>query len=174
MHSLFNTLNFEIIYHKTRKMKKTILFVAVATMFIAGAIFTGCQSQAEKRESAQDKVQDAKDDLRDVQKDANIEAQKVATAEEWKTFRSESEVKISDLENRIAELKVKMKKQGTALDAQYEKRIDTLEQKIRELKNRMENYEKSQSDWEKFKREFNHDMDELGQAFKDLMVDNKQ
>jgi len=146
--------------NKIKKMKKTILTVAIATMLFIGAIFTGCQSQAEKRESARDKLQD--------------EAQKVASAEEWKTFKSESEVKISDFENRIAELKVKMKKPGKALDAQYEKRIDTLEQKIRELKTRMENYEKSQSDWEKFKREFNHDMDELGQALKDLTVDNTQ
>jgi DNA-directed RNA polymerase subunit N (RpoN/RPB10) len=34
-------------------------------------------------------------------------------------------------------------------------------------------YEKSQSDWEAFKREFNHDMEELGKALKDLTVDNK-
>jgi hypothetical protein len=29
-------------------------------------------------------------------------------------------------------------------------------------------------DWESFKREFNHDVDELGQALKDLTVDNEQ
>jgi hypothetical protein len=38
----------------------------------------------------------------------------------------------------------------------------------------MDTYEKKQSDWESFKREFNHDMDELGQALKDLTVDNKK
>ena len=31
-----------------------------------------------------------------------------------------------------------------------------------------------QSNWESFKREFNHDMDEIGQALKDLTVDNKK
>ncbi|RPI72643.1 MAG: peptidase M23 [Ignavibacteriales bacterium] len=154
-------------------MKKTILSIAIATTLFA-AMFTGCKSLAEKKESAQDKVQDAKEDLRDVQKDANIEAQKIATAEEWQLFKSESEEKISDNEKRIAELKVKMKKPGKVLDAQYEKRIDALEQKNRELRTKLENYEKSQSDWETFKREFNHDMDEIGQAFKDLTVDNKQ
>jgi len=54
-------------------------------------------------------LQEAKQDLKDVQKDANEEAQKLANAEEWETF----------------------------------------------------------------KREFNHDMDELGKALKDLTVDNK-
>ena len=30
----------------------------------------------------------------------------------------------------------------------------------------------SKEDWEKFKVEFNHDMEELGNAFKDLTVKN--
>lgn len=29
------------------------------------------------------------------------------------------------------------------------------------------------SDWKSFKEEYNRDMDELGQAFKNLTVDNK-
>jgi len=29
-------------------------------------------------------------------------------------------------------------------------------------------YEKERSDWEVFKREFNHDMNQLGEAFSDL------
>jgi hypothetical protein len=35
-------------------------------------------------------------------------------------------------------------------------------------------YDKNQTDWEKFKREFNHDMDELGKSLKDLTVNNKK
>ena len=35
-------------------------------------------------------------------------------------------------------------------------------------------YDKSQSDWESFKREFSHDMDGLGQAINDLTVNNKK
>lgn len=42
------------------------------------------------------------------------------------------------------------------------------------MKRRSIYYEKSQSDWETFKREYNHDMDELGNALKDLTVDNKK
>jgi hypothetical protein len=30
------------------------------------------------------------------------------------------------------------------------------------------------SDWQSFKREFNHDMDELGNAFNNLTVNNKK
>lgn len=59
------------------------------------------------------------------------------------------------------------------LDPLYEKRIETLEQQNKDFRKKIEDYEKSQTDWEIFKREFNHDMDELGKALKDLTVDNK-
>ena len=154
-------------------MKKMIFILAVTTL-MAGTIFTGCQSSTQKQQSAQDKVQDAKQDLNAAKKNANEVAQKAATAEEWKTFKSESELKIKDNEIRINELAVKMKKPGELFDALYEKKIANLEQQNKDLKARLEAYEKSQSNWETFKREFNHDMDEIGQALKDLTVDNKK
>ncbi len=153
-------------------MKKQIFTLAIATL-IGGTIFTSCQSSAQKQDAAEEKVQDAKEDLKEARKDANAEAQKAATADEWKTFRNESQEKIQANEKHIAELKVKMNKPGKLLDAAYAKKIDSLEEKNKDLKRRMDAYEKDQSDWESFKREFNHDMDELGNALKDLTVDNK-
>lgn len=155
-------------------MKKIIFTLVVTTTLIAGTILSGCQTPAKKVDNAKANVQEAKQDLREMQKDAKVEVQKAANAEEWKTFKSESELKIRDNEIRIAELKVKMKKPGKTLDALYAQRINTLEQQNKNLKTKMEAYEKSQSDWESFKREFNHDMDELGQALKDIAVDNKK
>jgi len=154
-------------------MKKMILILAVTTL-MAGTIFTGCQSSTQKQQAAQDKVQDARQDLNAAQKNANEVAQKAATAEEWKTFKSESELKIKDNEIRINELTVKMKNPGELFDALYEKKIANLEQQNKDLKARLEAHEKSQSNWESFKREFNHDMDAIGQALKDLTVDNKK
>jgi hypothetical protein len=42
------------------------------------------------------------------------------------------------------------------------------------MKAKLEAYEKIQSNWETFKREFNHDMVAIGDELKDLMVDNKK
>jgi chromosome segregation ATPase len=154
-------------------MKKTSIIFSVATSVALVAILMGCQSAAQKEEVAQDKVQDAKQDLKEVQNDINTEAQKVATAEEWKEFRIATEEKISDNEKRIAELKVKIKKEGKTLDAVRENKIDKLQQQNRDFRERLDAYEKNQSDWESFKEEFNRDMDELGKALKDLTVDNK-
>jgi len=141
---------------------------------MAVTIFTSCRSSVQKQEAAQVKVQDAKQELNTAQKDANAAAMVVATAEEWEAFRNESELKIKANEIRITELNVKMKKPGEIFDAIYEKKITNLEQQNREMRARLVAYEKSQSNWESFKREFNHDMDEIGQALKDLTVDNKK
>jgi len=155
-------------------MRKLIYSLVVTTALLGGTILTGCQTPTQKVDNAKVTVQDAKQDLKDAQKDANAELQKIATAEEWKIFKSESEVKIKDNEIRIAELKVKIAKPGQIFDDIYANKINTLEQKNSDLRIKMDAYEKSQSDWEKFKQEFNHDMDELGQALKDLTVDNKK
>jgi len=141
---------------------------------MAGTIFTSCQSSVQKQEAARDKVQDARQELNAAQKDANAANQVVATAEEWEAFRNESDLKIKANETRVTELNVKMKKPGEILDATYEKRITNLEQQNSEMRAKLVAYDKSQSNWDSFKREFNHDMDEIGQALKDFTVDNKK
>lgn len=142
-------------------------------VILAHAVFTGCQSSADKLEAANQNVEKEKQDLQEAQKDANAVAVKVANAEEWAAFKTESEVKIKDNQIRIDELKVKMSKPGKTFDAMYAKNIENLEQKNKDLKARIGAYEANQSDWDSFKREFNHDMDELGQALRDLTVNNK-
>jgi len=102
-------------------------------------------------------------------------AEKAATAEEWKTFKSESELKIKDNEILITGLKVKMEKQEEILDALYKKKIANLEEQIKYMKVRLEAFEKGhQSNWESFKRGFNQEMDTIGNALKYLTVDNKK
>ena len=154
-------------------MKNKIYTLVIATL-IAGTTLSGCQSSVQKEAAAEGKVQDAKENLLEAEKNAAIDAQKVASEAEWKAFKGESELKIRNNEIKIADLKMKMKKSGKKLDAIYEKRIDTLEDQNKDLEKRVDNYENNRSDWAAFKREFNHDMDELGAALKDLTVDNKK
>lgn len=155
-------------------MKNKLLISAVTLTIMAGTMLAGCQSSIQKQEDAQAKVQEARQELNAAQKDASAAAQVVATAEEWEAFRNESELKIQANEVRINELTVKMKRPGEIFDAIYEKKITSLEQQNREMRTRLLAYEKSQSNWESFKREFNHDMDAIGQALTDLTVNNKK
>jgi hypothetical protein len=154
---------------------KRIIFIGVLTVtLIAIIIFAGCQSPAQKEKKAQAKVEDAKQELIKAQNDVKVDDIKTANREEWKVFKSDAEMKIKKNETRIAELKLRMKKSGTAFDAVYAKRIEALELKNKELKTQMENYENKQSDWDSFKLEFNHDMNILAEALKDITVNNKK
>jgi hypothetical protein len=155
-------------------MKKTIFNLALATTVMASTLFIGCQTSDEKVDAAKADVKDANLDLKEAQKNATAETQKAARAAEWSTFKVESEVKIRDNEIRIAELKAKINAPGKTLDAVRAKRVDELEEQNRNMRTRIVTYENNQSDWEKFKREFNHDMDALGNALQDLTVDNKK
>ncbi len=147
-------------------MKKTAITLFAATLLVAGSIITSCKSPAQKEEAAQQ-------DLIEAQNDAEVESQKVATAEEWASFKIEADAKIKSNDARIAELTIKLNKPGVILDPLYKKRIQVLEQQNKDLKARLDVYEENNSDWETFKREFNHDMDKLGQALKDFTIDNK-
>lgn len=149
-------------------MKKAFYTLVIATALATGTLFTACKStpSTPAEEAAQLKVDSAKQELKD--------AQKAATAEEWEAFKIESEEKIRINELSIADFKDRMKTSESQFDALYVEKIDKLEKQNKNLKARIENYEKRNNNWASFKSEFNHDMDELGIALKDIMVDNKK
>jgi septal ring factor EnvC (AmiA/AmiB activator) len=143
-------------------MKKSILILAV-TMFIAGAMFSGCQSSADKVQDARDNVETANQELDQAVKDSIRE------------FKKESEAKISNYDQNIAELKAKIATMNKENKARYEKMLADLEQRNNLLKKKLADLKDDGVDqWAAFKREFNHDMDEIGKALKDLTIDNKK
>lgn len=157
---------------KYTKMKKSILTLAIAT-FMIGSIVTSCKPNTEKEQAAQDSVDSAKVAVTDAEDDLD-EAKRAATAEEWQEFKDATNAKIEENNAKITELKLKIKKTGKDIDNAYQRNIDTIEQKNKNLKEKMDLYKNDvNSDWKSFKREFNHDMDELGQSLKDFTVNNK-
>ena len=153
---------------------KKIIFLLTITTFILATTLVSCKSTTKEEIESQEKVDVAEQNLKDA-KDSLVVAKKAATAEEWQTFKDQTDSVISYNEAQIAELKLKMQKTGKSVDAKYQKNIEILEQKNKDLKVKADTYKNdANSDWQSFKREFNHDMDEIGQAFKDLTVDNKK
>lgn len=147
-------------------MKKRI-FTSVIAMFVFATAFVSCKPATKDEVEATENVKEANEEY--------VEAKKAATAEEWEAFKKSGDSIIAINNERIAELKLKMKKTGKTIDTKYEKSIDVLEQKNKDLKVKMETYKNDKNaDWQSFKREFNHDMDNLGQAFKDLSVNNNK
>jgi hypothetical protein len=140
---------------------------------MAGIILTGYRLSAQKQKAANAKLLYTKGDLNAVRKDENAVVQKPVNAEEWITFKSESERKIRDHEIRIAELFAKLEKQGEISDAHYKKKIANLEQQNKYLSARLVNFEKGPSNWESFKHGFIRDMDTIENALNNLTVSNK-
>jgi DNA repair ATPase RecN len=140
-------------------MKKTILYIALSTISIS-LFLSSCESKAKKVEEATVNVEEAKNDLKDAKAELNAE---------YPTFKSDAEIRIAENETRIAELRAILNKPGKLpLDPLRKKEIDDLEERNAQLKNRLYGYENERTDWINFKNEFNRDMDEMGEAFKNL------
>jgi len=145
-------------------MKKTILTLAI-TGAIVTASLTAFAQQDKEAAAARKEVAEAKKELKEAKKDSAADYQK---------FKKEAEDKISQNKMKIAELKKKQSKDNKETKETYDKKVMSLEQKNNELKKKIDGSATTQtSAWSSFKREFNHDMDELGHAIKDIGVNNK-
>lgn len=141
---------------------------------LATALFTSCKSNTEKEADAVADVQEATENLDSVTDAVANDAATKANDAEWQTYKAEANTTIDANEKRIAELKNALQKPGKTFDAAYGKSIDALEERNASLKTKISDYENNQTDWASFKREFDSDMTELGQALKDLTVNNKK
>lgn len=149
-----------------KKLRTTLAVNSFIVGILSFSMFTSCTSPSEKVEAAQDSANIANENL-------SIAQQNEAEAEEWKTFKIEANVTIKQNELKIAELRVKMHKSDNSLSAVYQTRIDTLEKSNEDLKVRISTYDKNHSDWATFKKDFNKDLNDLGQAIKDVSTNNK-
>jgi len=163
------SVNVKINQLKQFIMKKLKIAVGILALFMV-PMFIACESVAQKEQ----KVKDAQAELDQVTRDEAAKKQKEAEAEEWVAYRNVTEAKIEKNAARIAELREKKAKPGKVLDPLYAAKIDALQTRNADLKTRLDKYEKENSDWESFKREVDHDMEELGKAFEDLGKDNKK
>jgi hypothetical protein len=148
---------------------KNLSLTLVISLFISA--FISCDSNSSKVQDAKEKVQDEKKDVMDAQHDlAKAEQDSIAKFEEFRNAQIE---KINENDKKIAELKESSKMEKKDAREKTEKKIAELEKRNNELRAKITNYKyDGKSSWESFKIEFNHDMEELGHAFKDLTVKN--
>ena len=146
-------------------MTKSILKLT-AILFATSLVVTSCNSPAEKVEDAKEKVMDANEDLTKANE---------AYLADVESYRTETSEKINSNSQSIIEFNNRIDGEKNEAKADYKKRIAELETKNSDMKKRMEDYKAdSKENWESFKAEFNHDMDALGNALKDLTVNNKK
>ncbi len=147
-------------------------------MIVCGCVSAGlnssCDSAAKKEEAAQAQLQTATADLKTAQANSSAEAQKIADAEEWTSFKEANQNEIRANNTRIEVLRSHLKEPGIKHDKEYLKKVVDLEDRNRALQKRIDTYDAAHSDWAAFKREFSHDMSELGKSLEDFGVDNKK
>lgn len=144
-------------------MKKSILALAVFT-FITATVVSSCNSPSEKVENAETEVVEANKDLEKANDEYSAEVE---------SYRKDIADKVTANEQSIKEFNARIANEKREAKAAYQKKIAELEQKNSDMKKKMDDYKQDgKENWEKFKTEFNRDMDELGKAFKDLTVKN--
>jgi hypothetical protein len=132
---------------------------------MTGASTISCtNSTSEKLEKAKDNSVEAQADL------DKANADYLADVENYRKISSE---RIIANEKSIAEFNQRTSNDKAEAKLEYKKKIAELEQKNSDMKKKLDDYKADGKDkWQDFKTEFNHDMDELGKAFKDLTVKN--
>lgn len=139
-------------------MKKQKVILAIIGS-VAGVFLSSCQSKEKKLENAQENVVEANEDLDKAQEEYRMDQE---------NHLHENEMMIETYKNNEKELKEDIR-------ADYHRKVDSLEMKNKDLRVKLNAYDKKDKDnerWESFKHEFNHDMEELKNSFKDIGKNN--
>ncbi len=148
-------------------MKTTLVALAIFT-FITATIVTSCDNS-----TSSEKVEEAKTDVAEANKDLDKANEEYLA--DVQNYRTETDAKIAANELSIAEFNARMAKQKNDAKVAYKQKIAELEMKNSDMKKKMDDYKQDgKENWEKFKTEFNRDMDELGKAFNDFTTKNNK
>lgn len=147
-------------------MKTKILTAVVVCGFLSISLFTYCNKSQNKIEEAKEEVKAAEQDLKAAEADY---------LEEVRNFKEETEMKIDENKNQIEILREQRSSRKTTAEKEmYDKKIADIEKRNEELRNKLKEYREEirTEKWESFKREVNHDVDELSRAIEDIFKDN--
>jgi peptidoglycan hydrolase CwlO-like protein len=140
-------------------MKRTILTISISLL-----LAVSCKSPADKVDDKEKKVEDAQKELNEAKDDYQKEIE---------DYRKDINDRIAANDVTITDFNTRIEHDKKEIRNEYKRQVNELEMKNRDLKRRMDEYKADGKDnWQKFKAEFNHDMDELGNALRDLTKDN--
>ncbi len=144
-------------------MKNIFIRISVIAL-IAGTSLSSCVSSKKKLDNAENRVAEAKKDL-----DRANEEYRADMA----NYRKETSEKIAANEKSILDLNEKIANENEDTKLKYQEQIADLKSRNNEMKKKMVDYkDDGKQSWDKFKTEFSHDMEELGKAFKGIVVKN--
>lgn len=149
-------------------MNKPVIVLTLVG-FMAASVLNSCQnSSSSKIDNKEDKLLKEQEDVVEAKQDLNQ-----ALRDSVRQFKLDAQNTISENNRKIDEFKEKIANGKKAARDKYEVKISDLERKNKELQKRLDEFNDENGEkWASFKREFNHDMDEIGNSLKDMTEDN--
>jgi len=147
-------------------MKTKSIIVIMALSIVSIIFMKSCNSAAENVEKAEQDVLEANEALALANEELQADID---------NYCLETNAKITQNDSIIQLYKNSKKEYEKSGEDAFDEEIEDLEQRNRELESKIHEYDgtsEGKEKWEKFKEEFNHDMEELGAALKDLSVNN--
>lgn len=143
-------------------MKTTLTKQMIGLCIITASLAASCTSPKEKVDDAEKNVTEAQLELDKAKQDYK---------DDMKRYKEEIGAKIAENEVTISNLNAQADKVKNK--EEYQAKVAKLEQRNAELKIKLENYDaQDKTQWEQFKSEFSHDITELGKAFNDMSTNN--
>lgn len=144
-------------------MKKIILLFVLNTVLVFVGISAFGQSN-RKVTKARHAVVVAKNNLREA---------KIDSAADYRNFRKHAEMGIRENQKTIADLKLRKNREKKEINDRYDKDINEMIRRNAKIQKRYYDSQHVKTNkWSSFKREFNHDMDDFGHAFRNIGVNN--
>jgi hypothetical protein len=141
---------------------KRMMYYLIITMVVTGMILTACQSSTTKREKA--KGEEMPDTVIYIDQD-----QKLTFKDSVDQFKKQSEKQIRLNKKEIVLFKTEIINEKEKAKIRDDEKIAELELRNNDLVIRLDSYnDESQEQWDSFKVEYNEDMDDLDDDFKDL------
>jgi len=132
------------------------------------ALTLSCHSAETKKETTEKKTNEAKKYSADSKND--LYEFRLDTISNFEQFKAEAKKNIIAQEKNIIDYKAKHKKEKKTINTEIGRELIMMQEKIKELKSKLDSYPNTgQNEWVFFKNEFNHDMNNQGKAFRDLI-----
>jgi len=144
------------------------MYYPIITMVVTGMILTACQPSTVRREKA--KAEEMPDTV--IYIDQN---KKLTFKDSVDQFKQQSEKQIQLNKKEIVLFKTEIIDEKEKPKIRVDEKIAELELRNNDLVIRLNSYnDESQEQWDSFKVEYNEDMEDLEDDFRDLTIENKK
>lgn len=151
-------------------MKKTLIDTAIIG-FVFATLVVACDTSSDKVDQAERNLMNKEAEVYEAKNE--LEAAKQSYLQDFEDYKIEKTMQIAANEQAIADLKLKIENENAVQRKDHRLQIARFESENDVLREKMKAYHPENKErWEAFKKEFNHDINELGKTIQDVFEDN--